>query len=164
MPFICNEKKTSKVQSSIFGSQKNVPKSDPIIKSNKCLSILIQKPFRTDKRSKSDDKVSLEGIKSSKDYDESESKVITGHHKKEDDDEEEEETGKNKCEEKEKSFKSRNKRKNQYLANSLASICIISHHPFFSTFRDCLLIIKKMIEYCNERHFCQKLESKYQRR
>ena len=35
--------------------------------------------------------------------------------------------------------------------NTLTSLCIISHHPFFSTFRECLFILKKLIESCNER-------------
>ncbi|XP_015787320.1 MAP kinase-activating death domain protein isoform X2 [Tetranychus urticae] len=67
--------------------------------------------------------------------------------------------------ESEKSIKARKRRKSQssYI-NSLTSICIISHHPFFSTFRDCLFIIKKSIEYCNERHSKQRTSSKYLKR
>lgn len=34
--------------------------------------------------------------------------------------------------------------------HSLTSLCIISHHPFFSTFRECLFILKKLIDACNE--------------
>ncbi|XP_055913086.1 MAP kinase-activating death domain protein isoform X11 [Eupeodes corollae] len=33
---------------------------------------------------------------------------------------------------------------------SLTSLCIISHHPFFTTFRECLFILKKLIDACNE--------------
>ncbi|XP_070565661.1 MAP kinase-activating death domain protein-like isoform X2 [Ptychodera flava] len=35
--------------------------------------------------------------------------------------------------------------------NSLTSLCIISHHPFFGAFRECLFILKKMIDACSER-------------
>lgn len=35
--------------------------------------------------------------------------------------------------------------------NTLTSLCIISHHPFFSTFRECLFILKKLIESSSER-------------
>jgi hypothetical protein len=35
---------------------------------------------------------------------------------------------------------------------SLISLCIISHHPFFSTFRECLFILKKMIHMFSERN------------
>lgn len=45
----------------------------------------------------------------------------------------------------------------------LNSICIISHHPFFSTFRECLFIMKKYIQACEERHsnsaYCGEPES-----
>ncbi|XP_041972734.1 MAP kinase-activating death domain protein isoform X4 [Aricia agestis] len=34
--------------------------------------------------------------------------------------------------------------------HSLTSICLLSHHPFFSTFRECLFILKKLIDACNE--------------
>lgn len=33
---------------------------------------------------------------------------------------------------------------------SLTSLCLLSHHPFFSTFRECLFILKKLIDACNE--------------
>lgn len=32
----------------------------------------------------------------------------------------------------------------------LTSLCIISHHPFFSTFRECLFVLKKLIDACTE--------------
>lgn len=35
--------------------------------------------------------------------------------------------------------------------NTLTSLCIISHHPFFSTFRECLFVLRKLIDSCNER-------------
>lgn len=35
---------------------------------------------------------------------------------------------------------------------ALNSICVISHHPFFSTFRECLFIIKKFIQACDDRN------------
>ncbi|XP_045763482.1 MAP kinase-activating death domain protein isoform X3 [Maniola jurtina] len=42
-------------------------------------------------------------------------------------------------------------RKRQRVRNhSLTSICLLSHHPFFSTFRECLFILKKLIDACNE--------------
>ncbi|XP_053207796.1 MAP kinase-activating death domain protein-like isoform X2 [Panonychus citri] len=73
--------------------------------------------------------------------------------------------GKSGISESEKSIKARKRRKSQssYI-NSLTSICIISHHPFFSTFRDCLFIVKRSIEYCNERHSKQRATSKYFKR
>ncbi|KAG8190369.1 hypothetical protein JTE90_022014 [Oedothorax gibbosus] len=37
-------------------------------------------------------------------------------------------------------------------SHSLTSVCIISHHPFFSTFRECLFILRKLIDACNERN------------
>ncbi|XP_050672474.1 MAP kinase-activating death domain protein isoform X2 [Leptidea sinapis] len=42
-------------------------------------------------------------------------------------------------------------RKRQRIRNhSLTSLCLLSHHPFFSTFRECLFILKKLIDACNE--------------
>ncbi|ELU16418.1 hypothetical protein CAPTEDRAFT_182066, partial [Capitella teleta] len=35
--------------------------------------------------------------------------------------------------------------------NTLTSLCLISHHPFFSTFRECLFVLRKLIDSCNER-------------
>ncbi|XP_049544496.1 MAP kinase-activating death domain protein isoform X1 [Anopheles darlingi] len=34
--------------------------------------------------------------------------------------------------------------------HSLTSLCILSHHPFQSIFRECLLILKRLIDACNE--------------
>ncbi|GIZ05297.1 hypothetical protein CEXT_686181 [Caerostris extrusa] len=39
---------------------------------------------------------------------------------------------------------------------SLTSLCIISHHPFFSTFRECLFILRKLIDVCNERNLSRR--------
>lgn len=36
--------------------------------------------------------------------------------------------------------------------NSLTSLCLLSHHPFFSSFRECLFTIKRLIERCNAKH------------
>ncbi|XP_043479698.1 MAP kinase-activating death domain protein isoform X7 [Leptopilina heterotoma] len=42
-------------------------------------------------------------------------------------------------------------RKRQRMKNlSLTSLCIISHHPFFTMFRECLFVLKKLIDACNE--------------
>lgn len=35
--------------------------------------------------------------------------------------------------------------------HTLTSLCIISHHPFFSTFREGLFVLRKLIDACNER-------------
>lgn len=35
--------------------------------------------------------------------------------------------------------------------NTLTSLCIISHHPFFSTFRECLFILRRLIDACHDR-------------
>lgn len=35
--------------------------------------------------------------------------------------------------------------------NTLTSLCIVSHHPFFSTFRECLFILRRLIDACHER-------------
>ncbi|XP_071498003.1 MAP kinase-activating death domain protein-like isoform X2 [Diadema antillarum] len=41
--------------------------------------------------------------------------------------------------------------------NSLTSLCILSHHPFISTFRECLFILRKLIDSCNERTSSRKV-------
>ncbi|KAK9509198.1 hypothetical protein O3M35_006563 [Rhynocoris fuscipes] len=42
-------------------------------------------------------------------------------------------------------------RKRQRVRNhSLTSLCLLTHHPFFSIFRECLFILKKLIDACNE--------------
>ena len=35
--------------------------------------------------------------------------------------------------------------------HTLTSLCFISHHPFFSTFRECLFVLRQLIESCNDR-------------
>ena len=45
----------------------------------------------------------------------------------------------------------RQKTASRVRTNTLTSICIISHHPFFSTFRECLFVLRKVIDACNER-------------
>ncbi|KAL2089029.1 hypothetical protein ACEWY4_015928 [Coilia grayii] len=35
--------------------------------------------------------------------------------------------------------------------SSLTSLCILSHYPFFSTFRECLYILKRMVDCCSLR-------------
>ena len=43
------------------------------------------------------------------------------------------------------------KRKKRLRNNTLTSICLISHHPFFTRFRECILTLKNIIDACNER-------------
>jgi hypothetical protein len=43
------------------------------------------------------------------------------------------------------------KRKRRLRNNTLTSICLISHHPFFTRFRECLVTLKTLIDACNER-------------
>lgn len=42
------------------------------------------------------------------------------------------------------------RRRTKIRSHSLTSLCLLSHHPFFSTFRECLFILKKLINACNE--------------
>lgn len=42
-------------------------------------------------------------------------------------------------------------------SHSLTSLCIISHHPFFSTFRECLFILRKLIDACNEKNLTRRI-------
>ncbi|XP_055298322.1 MAP kinase-activating death domain protein isoform X7 [Sitodiplosis mosellana] len=42
------------------------------------------------------------------------------------------------------------RRRTKVRNHSLTSLCLLSHHPFFSTFRECLFILKKLIDACNE--------------
>lgn len=39
--------------------------------------------------------------------------------------------------------------RNRY--SSLTSLCILSHYPFFSTFRECLYILKRLVDCCSQR-------------
>jgi hypothetical protein len=43
------------------------------------------------------------------------------------------------------------KRKKRLRNNTLTSICLISHHPFFTRFRECLIKLKTIIDACDER-------------
>ncbi|XP_044254409.1 MAP kinase-activating death domain protein isoform X3 [Tribolium madens] len=42
------------------------------------------------------------------------------------------------------------RRRQKVRNHSLTSLCLLSHHPFFSMFRECLFILKKLIDACNE--------------
>lgn len=42
------------------------------------------------------------------------------------------------------------RRRTKIRSHSLTSLCLVSHHPFFTTFRECLFILKKLIDACNE--------------
>ncbi|XP_032083133.1 MAP kinase-activating death domain protein isoform X12 [Thamnophis elegans] len=41
--------------------------------------------------------------------------------------------------------------------STLTSLCILSHYPFFSTFRECLYTLKKLVDCCSERLLGKKL-------
>lgn len=43
------------------------------------------------------------------------------------------------------------KRKRRLRNNTLTSICLISHHPFFTRFRECITTLKTIIDACDER-------------
>jgi hypothetical protein len=43
------------------------------------------------------------------------------------------------------------KHKRRLRNNTLTSICLISHHPFFTRFRECLVTLKTIIDACDER-------------
>ncbi|CAF4002832.1 unnamed protein product [Rotaria magnacalcarata] len=43
------------------------------------------------------------------------------------------------------------KRRRRLRNNTLTSICLISHHPFFTRFRECLTTLKHIIDACDER-------------
>lgn len=42
------------------------------------------------------------------------------------------------------------RRRTKIRNHSLTSLCLLSHHSFFTTFRECLFILKKLIGACNE--------------
>ncbi|XP_018319964.1 MAP kinase-activating death domain protein isoform X2 [Agrilus planipennis] len=42
------------------------------------------------------------------------------------------------------------RRRQKVRNNSLTSLCLLSHHPFFSMFRECLYVLRKIIDACNE--------------
>lgn len=35
--------------------------------------------------------------------------------------------------------------------STLTSLCIVSHYPFFTTFRECLYILKRLVDCCSQR-------------
>ncbi|XP_075401875.1 MAP kinase-activating death domain protein isoform X26 [Tenrec ecaudatus] len=41
--------------------------------------------------------------------------------------------------------------------STLTSLCVLSHYPFFSTFRDCLYTLKRLVDCCSERLLAKKL-------
>ncbi|XP_062973587.1 MAP kinase-activating death domain protein isoform X7 [Elgaria multicarinata webbii] len=41
--------------------------------------------------------------------------------------------------------------------STLTSLCILSHYPFFSTFRECLYTLKRLVDCCSERLLSKKL-------
>ncbi|XP_032894356.1 MAP kinase-activating death domain protein isoform X13 [Amblyraja radiata] len=43
--------------------------------------------------------------------------------------------------------------------STLTSLCILSHYPFFSTFRECLYILKRLVDSCSERLLIKKAGS-----
>ncbi|XP_041365425.1 MAP kinase-activating death domain protein-like isoform X2 [Gigantopelta aegis] len=47
--------------------------------------------------------------------------------------------------------KSRSRPAGRVRNNTLTSLCIISHHPFYSTFRECLFVLRRLIEACHDR-------------
>ncbi|XP_014484936.1 PREDICTED: MAP kinase-activating death domain protein isoform X6 [Dinoponera quadriceps] len=49
------------------------------------------------------------------------------------------------------------RRRQRVRNHSLTSLCIISHHPFFTMFRECLFVLKKIIDACNESFSPQKV-------
>ncbi|XP_071452693.1 MAP kinase-activating death domain protein isoform X9 [Hetaerina americana] len=42
------------------------------------------------------------------------------------------------------------RRRQRVRNHSLTSLCLLSHHPFFSIFRECLFTLKKLIDACND--------------
>ena len=43
--------------------------------------------------------------------------------------------------------------------NTLTSLCIVSHHPFFSSFRECLFVLRRLITACSERSCGRRVSS-----
>jgi hypothetical protein len=74
--------------------------------------------------------------------------------------EEETTVGKNKNASEETTQKKKNKRTKKAsdvkYTHTLTSLCIISHHPFFSMFRECLNILRRIIEACHARSLASK--------
>lgn len=55
------------------------------------------------------------------------------------------------------------KRSSKFARYTETALCILSHHPFFSTFRECLYILKKLIDACNESSSPRRTGAKYPR-
>lgn len=73
-------------------------------------------------------------------------------------DESDDETSKYKRsrEEEQKKKKRTKKASDVKYTHTLTSLCIISHHPFFSMFRECLNILRRIIEACHARSLASK--------
>ncbi|XP_072128215.1 MAP kinase-activating death domain protein isoform X3 [Mobula birostris] len=56
-------------------------------------------------------------------------------------------------------MKSHLKSGNRSRNNTLTSLCILSHYPFFSTFRECLYTLKRLVDCCSERLLIKKAGS-----
>ncbi|XP_034242501.1 MAP kinase-activating death domain protein isoform X3 [Thrips palmi] len=41
-------------------------------------------------------------------------------------------------------------RRHRVRNHTLTSLCVVSHHPFFKYFRECLFVLKKLIDACND--------------
>ncbi|XP_057363658.1 MAP kinase-activating death domain protein isoform X33 [Manis pentadactyla] len=53
--------------------------------------------------------------------------------------------------------KCRAKSGNRSRNSTLTSLCVLSHYPFFSTFRQCLYTLKRLVDCCSERLLGKKL-------
>nr|XP_036872009.1 MAP kinase-activating death domain protein isoform X11 [Manis javanica] len=53
--------------------------------------------------------------------------------------------------------KCRAKSGNRSRNSTLTSLCVLSHYPFFSTFRECLYTLKRLVDCCSERLLGKKL-------
>ncbi|XP_059488306.1 MAP kinase-activating death domain protein isoform X2 [Neocloeon triangulifer] len=42
------------------------------------------------------------------------------------------------------------RRRQRVRNHSLTSLCLLSHHPFFSKFRECMFVLKRIIDACND--------------
>uniref|UniRef100_A0A914WGL6 MAP kinase-activating death domain protein n=1 Tax=Plectus sambesii TaxID=2011161 RepID=A0A914WGL6_9BILA len=45
----------------------------------------------------------------------------------------------------------KHKRRHKHMNHTLTSLCLISHHPFFTTFRETLTLLRKLIDSSNQR-------------
>jgi len=58
-----------------------------------------------------------------------------------------------------RSSKRRKSSKSCVRNNTLTSLCIVSHHPFFSSFRECLFVLRRLISACSERSCGRRISS-----